>query len=366
MRSIRAAQRRHRDRKPAATSNGQDHGGRTSTKPAGHVSQSCAQEQGPADDLSGQRRQAAGRRDLVRQFLRAAAARRAFATRLQARDLDDHAGPADPDVRGAARRPRRRQAAEARRRRAGHSSDDDVARATPDAARRRAPSAAATRALVVGPYPSQRRRGAGRRAIARSPEARLEEARRARPRPSISTSSTARRSTLDAIRPATYLGKGKVEELARLVAGRGDRARRHGLRAVAGAAAQPREGVRGQGHRPHRADPRDLRPARAHPGGRAAGRARPSRLSEVAPRALLDPSRAPARRLRLPRRPRRNPDRDRPPPDRGAHGAHRARPRQASSGRARCNRKSRRATCRIRSSRWSATPTPASRPCSTA
>ena len=62
------------------------------TKPAGHVPQPCPQEQDAAHDLPGQRREAAGRRHLVRQFLRAAAARRAFAARLQARHLDHHAG----------------------------------------------------------------------------------------------------------------------------------------------------------------------------------------------------------------------------------------------------------------------------------
>ena len=41
-----------------------------------------------------------------------------------------------------------------------------------------------------------------------------------------------------------------------------------------------------QGDRPHRADPGNFRPARPHRGGRAAGRARPSRLSAVAPGAL--------------------------------------------------------------------------------
>ena len=83
-----------------------------------------------------------------------------------------------------------------------------------------------------------------------------------------------------------------------------------------------------QGHRPHRPDPRNFRRAGAHPRRRAAGRTRPSRLSEIAAGALLDPSRAPARRFRLSRRPRRNPDRDRPPPDPGADDAHRARPRR--------------------------------------
>ena len=57
-------------------------------------------------------------------------------------------------------------------------------------------------------------------------------------------------------------------------------------------------------HRPHRSDPRDFRPPRAHARRRAAGRARASQLSEEPAGALLDASGAPARRLRLPRRAR--------------------------------------------------------------
>ena len=70
------------------------------SKCSGCVSEPCPQEQDPGDGVSGERRQAAGDHHLVRQFLRAAAARRAFAARLQARDLDGHAGAADPAVRG--------------------------------------------------------------------------------------------------------------------------------------------------------------------------------------------------------------------------------------------------------------------------
>ena len=145
--------------------------------------------------------------------------------------------------------------------------------------------------------------------------------------------------------------------------GRRGAARRDGLRAVAGAAAQSRKGIQGQGHRPHRPDPGNLRPPRAHRRGRAAGRTRPSRLSEVAAGALLDPPGAPARRLRLPRRPRRNPDRDRPAPDPGADHPPRARPRAGQED-ARAASRQPAATFPIRSSRWSATPTPASRRCS--
>ena len=51
-------------------------------------------------------------------------------------------------------------------------------------------------------------------------------------------------------------------------------------------------------------------------------------LPEEPAGAHLDPSRAPARRLRLPRRPGRGADRDRPAADRGAHREHPPRPRR--------------------------------------
>ena len=49
------------------------------------------------------------------------------------------------------------------------------------------------------------------------------------------------------MRPATYLGKGKVEELAGLVKTHEAGTRGHGLRALAGATAQPGEGLERQG-----------------------------------------------------------------------------------------------------------------------
>ena len=144
----------------------------------------------------------------------------------------------------------------------------------------------------------------------------------------------------------------------------GGRARDHRRAAVAGAAAQPRTRLEGQGARPHRADPRDLRRAGADARGRAAGRAGASELPEVAAGAVLDPPRAPAWRLRVSRRPRRDADRGGPPrarradrPHQGGAGQGGAHPRAASRG-AQARRT-------IRRWRWSATPTPASRRCST-
>ncbi len=198
----------------------------------------------------------------------------------------------------------------------------------------------------------------------RTPEARLEEAvglARAIDLDVVEQGSC----TLSEIRPATYIGKGKVDEIAGLVEEPRSLRRDHGLPGVAGAAAQSREGLERQGHRPHRADPRNLRPARAHARRRAAGRARASELSEEPARALLDASRAPARRLRLPRRPRRDADRGRPARHRASASRASRRSWRRSSARARCIARAASA-CRIRSWRWSATPMPASRRCSTA
>jgi GTP-binding protein HflX len=72
-----------------------------------------------------------------------------------------------------------------------------------------------TRTLVVGPYPSVHRPGADR-AAARSPEARFEEACGLARAIDLNLVAS-ERVTLNVIRPATYLGKGKVDEIAALV-----------------------------------------------------------------------------------------------------------------------------------------------------
>ena len=166
-------------------------------------------------------------------------------------------------------------------------------------------------------------------------------------------------------RPATLFGTGKVEELKALIAAERDRARHHRPSGVGHSAAQPGARLERQGARPHRPDPRDLRPPRPHQGRPAAGRAGASVVSEEPPRADVDPLGAPARRLRLPRRPRRSADRARPAHDRRAHHRH----PQGSRGRrahARTAPARSRGACPIRSSPSSATRTPASRRCSTA
>ncbi len=71
--------------------------------------------------------------------------------------------------------------------------------------------------------------------------------------------------------------------------------------------------LNGQGARPYRPHPGNLRPPRQDQGRHAAGRACASQLSAQPPGPLMDPSGAPARRLRIHGRPRRNPDRSRSP-----------------------------------------------------
>ena len=137
-------------------------------------------------------------------------------------------------------------------------------------------------------------------------------------------------------------------DLSRQGQGRGDRrpdrrprhrTRGDGLRAVADPAAQSREGLEHQGARPHRADPGNLRPPRQDQGRRAAGRTGASELSAQPPGAVLDPSGAPARRLRLHGRSRRNPDRSRPPPDRRPHHAARERNQEGAGDAAAASRR---------------------------
>ena len=65
--------------------------------------------------------------------------------------------------------------------------------------------------------------------------------------------------------PATYIGRGKVEGLAEIVRATGADTVILRRRARAQPAAQPRGQGQGQGRRPHRADPRHLRPAREEP-----------------------------------------------------------------------------------------------------
>ncbi len=193
---------------------------------AGHISQFCQEKQSSAHDFPRQRRQAAGHCHLVRQFLPPAASGRAFAARLQARHIDDHAGPSDPDVRAQRRRGAGGKAAVA------GLNDEQQGRGT--RARRgprRAPSS-------LAPIPRDGADGAA----PRDPEARLARPSGSRG-PSISTSSASRAGGAE---------RGPARDLSRQGQGRGDRrdgqgagggARQHGLPALAGAAAQSRKGA---------------------------------------------------------------------------------------------------------------------------
>ena len=99
--------------------------------------------------------------------------------------------------------------------------------------------------------------------------------------------------------PATYVGRGKVDGLARDRPGHRRRHRDLRRRARAEPAAQPGGPAQGQGRRPDRADPRHLRPAREVQGGPGAGRAGPAQLHEAAAARLgrqpVPPGRRPGR-----------------------------------------------------------------------
>ncbi len=82
--------------------------------------------------------------------------------------------------------------------------------------RLRAPEISAalgTRTLVIGPYPSFHRAGVNGAGAGRSPEARFEEACGLAKAIDLNVVAS-ELVTLNVIRPATYLGKGKVEEIA--------------------------------------------------------------------------------------------------------------------------------------------------------
>ena len=149
------------------------HGNREGAKPPGHVFEPRSQVENLRYDLSRQRRQTAGVRHLVRQFLCAAEAGRPLATRLQAR--------------GSRPSCRRRRSPCSRRWRRGQTRTDQGAADGRGAIDNRERSVASgTRTRVVGPYLT--RLHPGERGAVRSPEARRGR-RSASPAPSISISS---------------------------------------------------------------------------------------------------------------------------------------------------------------------------------
>ena len=171
-------------------------------------------------------------------------------------------------------------------------------------------------------------------------------------------------------RPPTS-ARGKVEELRDVVVATGaDTVICDGELAPA-PAAQPGGPGQGQGHRPDRADPRHLRPARQERGGQGSGRAGPAAVPQAAAARLgrqpLPPGRWPGQRRcrhRWPRA-RRDEARDRPSPDQQPD-REAARDARASMDSTRRDQAGRAAPPRgARRSRSSATPTPASPACST-
>ena len=89
----------------------------------------------------------------------------------------------------------------------------------------------------------------------------------------------------DAPDPATFVGKGKAEELRELCLAVDADTVVFDNELTPGPAVQPREAARPHGHRPHRGDPRHLRPERPQPRGQGPGRAGPAPLPAAAPAA---------------------------------------------------------------------------------
>ena len=242
-----------------------------------------------------------------------------------------------------------------------------TARRSPEPDQRRATRPAARSSSSRGCSVRASRRCARRARDARTPEARLEEAVGLARAIDLDVVEARHRARSAQIRPATYIGKGKVEEIAGLV--KSLRGRSVVVMDCALSPVQQRnleKAWSAKVHRPHRPDPRDLRPARAHARRRAAGRARASDLSEAAawcgPGPIWSASAAASAFSAAPAKPRSK-------PTAALIGeriaTHRSASSRRSSARASCIATAASA-CRIRSSRWSATPTPASRRCSTA
>ena len=132
-----------------------------------------------------------------------------------------------------------------------------------------------------------RRRDAGgrpRRAQGAAAHGRRRRRRRARPAPRASRT------------PTSTSARARSRRSRRCVDGRGREPRRLRRRAHPAPGAQPREGARRAGDRPHRGDPRHLRRARPLRRGQAPGRARPARVQPRPHARPVDAPRAPRRR----------------------------------------------------------------------
>ena len=162
-----------------------------------------------------------------------------------------------------------------------------------------------------------------------------------------------------------FIGKGKVEELRELCLAVDADTVVFDNELEPGPAVQPGEAARAHGARPHRGDPRHLRPERPHARGQGPGRAGPAALPAAAPAARRQGQPVPAgRRRRQPLRLGRDQARGRSPADQAAD--HQARGRPARAVQHPCAAAqgpgAQRPGQRVASS---ATPTPASRRCST-
>ena len=95
-----------------------------------------------------------------------------------------------------------------------------------------------------------------------------------------------------------FIGKGKADELRELCLAVDADTVVFDNELTPGPAVQPREAARPHRHRPHRGDPRHLRPERPHPGGQGAGRAGAAALPPAAAAPRRQRQAVPAARRR--------------------------------------------------------------------
>ncbi len=168
----------------------------------------------------------------------------------------------------------------------------------------------------------------------------------------------------DAPDPSTYLGRGKAADLRAICLATDADTVVFDNDLSPGSTAQPRADPRPDGHRPHGGDPRHLRPERADARRAGSSGAGPSALPVAPPprsRAVLQPT---GRRHRDPG-PGRDPARGGPSPAGQSHAPPRVGPPPAGTDPADPTAKPD-PVAHSASYRWWATPTPASRRCSTA
>ena len=120
--------------------------------------------------------------------------------------------------------------------------------------------------------------------------------------------------------PAYFVGKGKAEELKEVSLTVDADTVVFDNELTPGPAVQPGEAARPHRHRPHRGDPRHLRPERPHPRGQGPGPAGHAAVPAPAPAARRERGlHPPGRRHRRPARPGRDPARGRPTPHHAPH-----------------------------------------------